>query len=328
MRIVIAGVGAMGCLLGACLSPLADVTLFGHWPEQVATLRRRGLWLEHLDGTRRHYHLSVADDAAAVGAADVALVAVKSRQTRQTARTLAGLLDGNGLALTLQNGLNNRATLRDALGNDRVCLGVTSEGATVLEPGVVRHAGHGLTHVGRDPSLGRPQLACLPALTALFNAAGFETYLVDNTDGLVWGKLAVNAAINPLSALLRVPNGFLVEHGALVDLMGRAANEVASVAAARSITLPFNDAAGRALDVARATAANRSSMLQDVLRGAPTEIDAICGAVERVGRESGVPTPVNSRLYELVRQLEEGRAAITPGDVAGLIALMETATAR
>ena len=318
----------MGCLLGACLSPLADVTLMGHWPEQVAVLRRHGLWLEHLDGARRHYRLAVADDAAAVGAADVALVAVKSRQTPQAARTLAGLLDVNGLALTLQNGLNNRATLRDALGAGRVALGVTSEGATVLEPGVVRHAGRGLTHIGRDPSLGRRQLNCLPGLTALFNAAGFETYLVDNTDGLMWGKLAVNAAINPLTALLGVPNGFLVEHGALVDLMGRAATEVASVAAARGITLPFTDAAGRALDVARATAANRSSMLQDVLRGAPTEIDAICGAVARAGQQSGVPTPVNSRLYELVRQLEEGTDAVTPGDVAGLIALMETATAR
>lgn len=316
MRIAIVGVGAMSCLLGAGLSAVADVTLLGHWPEQLATLRRDGLRLEHPDGRHSHHALSVADDPASVGRVPVALVAVKSRQTPDAARLIARLLAADGLALTLQNGLNNRAALRAVLGRERVALGVTSQGATVIGPGVVRHAGHGPTYIGRDAALGPAQRACLADLATLFNTAGFDTHLVDDTDALVWGKLAVNAAINPLTALLRVPNGFLVEHEVLLDIMRRTAAEVAAVAAAQGIILA-DDADERA--VALATATNRSSMLQDVERGAPTEIDAICGAVARAGAAAGVATPLNARLCRLVGQIESGKEPIQPGDVAGLV---------
>lgn len=321
-RIAIIGIGAMGCLLGAGLSTVADVALLGNWPEQRAALRRDGLRLEHPDGRHSHHALTVTDDPAAIGRVPVALVAVKSRQTANAARCIEQLLAADGLALTLQNGLNNDAALRAVLGRERVALGVTSQGATLIRPGVVRHAGHGPTYIGRDAALGPAQSAYLPDLTALFNAAGFHTHLVDDTDALVWGKLAVNAAINPLTALLRVPNGFLVAHEALLAIMRRTAAEVAAVAAAQGIVLA--DDAGRALAVARATAANRSSMLQDVERGAPTEIGAICGAIARVGATVGVATPLNARLYRLVRQLESGEAPIQPGDVAGLVALLDS----
>ena len=323
MRIAIIGVGAMGCLLGAGLSAVADVALLGNWPEQLIALRRDGLRLEHPDGRNSHHALTVTDDPAAIGRVPVALVAVKSRQTANAARCIEHLLAADGLALTLQNGLNNDAALRAVLGRGRVALGVTSQGATLIRPGVVRHAGHGPTYIGRDAALGQAQLACLPDLAALLGAAGFDTHLVDDTDALVWGKLAVNAAINPLTALLHVPNGFLVEHEALLDIMRRTAAEVAAVAAAQGIVLA-DDAADRAMAVAQATAANRSSMLQDVARGAPTEIDAICGAVARAGAAVGVATPLNTRLCRLVRQLESGDAPIQPGDVAGLVALLNS----
>ncbi len=321
MRIAVVGVGAMGCLLGAYLSRVSSVVLIGHWPEQLVTLTQDGLRLEKPDGTREHYELAATADPLALAPFDVALVVVKSRQTAEAAATIAELLAPEGLALTLQNGLNNRATLRRTLGAARVTLGVTSEGATVLGPGAIRHAGHGPTFIGLDAALGSAQQARLPALADLFNQAGFETSLVENIDSLVWSKLAVNAAINPLTALMRVPNGFLIEHDELIDLMHQTATEVTAVAAAQGIPLP-SDAGERAVAVARATAANHSSMLQDVLRGAPTEIEAICGAVTRVGRQAGVPTPLNARLCRLVRQLEDGRPPLADGDVSGLLRLL------
>jgi 2-dehydropantoate 2-reductase len=324
MKIAIVGIGALGCLLGAYLGDAGDVIMIGHWPEQVRTIRQYGLGLEYPTGRRTFHRPAITDNPADVGPVDVALVVVKSRQTADAARTVAEILKPDGLAITLQNGLNNCATLREVLGESRVTLGVTSEGATVLGVAEVRHAGRGPTHFGRDAMLGRPQLALLPGVVDLFNRAGFEAHLVDDTDGLVWGKLAVNAAINPLTALLRVPNGFLIEHEALIDIMTRAAREVAAVADAQRILLPFPDAAERALEVAQATAANRSSMLQDVMRGAPTEVEAICGAVARIARELGVYTPINVRLCRLVRQVEAGNPPLLEkGDVAGLLRLLD-----
>lgn len=324
MKIGVVGIGALGSLLGAYLGDTADVTLIGHWPEQVATIRATGLWIEHPDGRRSHHRPAITDNTDDVGLVDVALVVVKSRQTGEAAQTVAKILKPDGMAITLQNGLNNCATLREVLGENRVTLGVTSQGATVLGVALVRHAGHGPTHFGRDTALGQDQLALLPQVVQLFNDAGLESHLVDDLDGLVWGKLAVNAAINPLTALLRAPNGFLVEHESLIELMKTAAYEVAAVAEAQGIALPFPDAAERALTVARATAGNRSSMLQDIDRGALTEVEAICGAVARIARDLGVYTPLNIRLCRLVRQVEGGQPPlIEPGDVDGLLRLLE-----
>ena len=127
--------------------------------------------------------------------------------------------------------------------------------------------------------------------------------VVDDAQSLVWGKLVINAAINPLTALLKVPNGELLNRPSARELMGRLAHEAADVARAENINLPFDDPVAAAEDVARKTAANQSSMLQDVLRGAPTEIDAICGAVVSRGEAHGFDTPANRACWELVRAL-------------------------
>jgi 2-dehydropantoate 2-reductase len=138
----------------------------------------------------------------------------------------------------------------------------------------------------------------------LFQAAGFEAHLADNVDNLVWGKLIVNVGINALTAILRVPNGALAELPAARTLLERAVVEAVAVVQAKKITLPYENPVERVVGVARATAANRSSMLQDVLRGAPTEIGVINGAIVHEGERVGVPTPVNQMLTDVVRAIE------------------------
>ncbi|MAU01916.1 MAG: 2-dehydropantoate 2-reductase [Anaerolineaceae bacterium] len=302
MRVAVVGIGAMGCLFGAKLSQVAEVTLVGNWPAQLAALRERGLRLIQPDGRSQIIQLPVSNNPETAAPADLALILVKSHQTRQAAETAQLLLAPNGVALTLQNGLGNLEQLTAVLGQTRANLGITSEGAALLEPGVVRHAGTGHTYIAASQETAVPP----QEIVALFQAAGFPTSLAADTAGLVWGKLAINAGINPLTAVLQVPNGFLAENEAARRLMQQAAEEVAHVAAAQNIRLPFNDAADQALTVAQATAANHSSMRQDLANGRPTEIEAICGAVVQYGRRFGVPTPVNSVLQTAVQQAEQG----------------------
>ena len=125
----------------------------------------------------------------------------------------------------------------------------------------------------------------------------------EDAQAIVWGKLVISAALNPLTALLRVPNGALLDRPAARTLMRELAQEAAGVAAAQAVRLPFPSPQEAAERVARQTAENRSSMLQDVLRGAPTEIDAINGAVVRLGEESGVPVAANRFIWRLVKAL-------------------------
>jgi 2-dehydropantoate 2-reductase len=301
LNIAIFGVGAMGTLFGSRLNPLARVTLFGNWAEQIDTLRRQGLTTTHPDGSQTHHWLQVTNHLDDIPPADIALILVKSHQTARATRQAANILQPDGLAITLQNGLGNLEKLAEAVGPGRAGLGITAQGATVLAPGQLRHAGEGPTHLALLS--GREQQ--IKQVADLFNAAGLETTVVDNADSLVWGKLAINAGINPLTALLEVPNGKLSEDKKLRQIMADAASEVAQVAAAQGIHLPYADAAVRAAEVALATASNRSSMLQDVSRGALTEIDAISGAVVRLGRQLGVPTPVNELLRDLIKEKEK-----------------------
>lgn len=302
MHVAVIGIGALGCLFGAKLSQVARVTLVGHWPAQLAALRAGGLRFIQPDGRAQTYNLAVTTNPQTAAPADLALILVKSYQTRQAAETAQQLLSANGVALTLQNGLGNLEQLTATLGQRHVNLGITSEGATIPEPGVVRHAGAGHTYIADTT-----ETAVTPQeIVALFAAAGFRTSLAADTAGLVWGKLAINAGINPLTAVLQVPNGFLAENEAARRLMQQAAEEVARVAAAQGIALPFADAAERALAVAQATAANHSSMRQDLANGRATEIAAICGAVVEYGRRHAVPTPVNSVLQTAVQQAERG----------------------
>jgi 2-dehydropantoate 2-reductase len=300
--LLIAGSGAMACLFAARLSAAGvPVAILANWKAGLEAIRRNGVHLVEADGSERAFRVPVIDAQAGGGEqldiqSRYALVLVKSWQTGRTARQLAGRLAEDGLALTLQNGLGNREALAEILGEQRVALGVTTAGATLLAPGRVRPAGKGLVTLSIGPHL--------EPLANLLRSAGFEVEHAPDSIALLWGKLVINAAINPLTALLGVPNGELLERQTARLLLAAVACEAAAVAAAQGILLPYPDPVQAAERVARGTAANHSSMLQDVRRGTPTEVDAICGAIVAAGQRAGVPTPVNRTLWQLVKALE------------------------
>lgn len=295
--VLIVGTGAMACLFGARLAPHARVTMLGTWPEGLAALRADGIRLQ-VNGMVQTTPVQATDNPGDCFGARLALVLVKSWQTPRAARRLKECLGDDGVALTLQNGLGNRETLEQVLTAERVAQGVTTYGVTLLEPGRARLGGEGVVHIGSHPRIA--------PLVDLLRRAGCAVELTQDIVSLVWGKVVVNAAINPVTALLRLPNGALLEQrceGAW-DVARRAAEEAAEVAGRRGVHLPFADVGAYVAEVARRTASNRSSMLQDVERGRPTEIDAINGAIVVEGQRLGVPTPVNQVLWDLVRCLD------------------------
>jgi 2-dehydropantoate 2-reductase len=310
MRIGIIGTGAMGSLFAAHLAPHADTVVLGTWVDAVEAFNRRGVFLER-DDENRVVPLAAVTDPRKVAPVDIALVAVKAHQSPRAAHWARAILKPNGLALTLQNGLGNVEILAAQVGRPRAALGITMQGATLRGPGHVYHAGRGPTTLAATLDSHRR----LERVCALFNQAGLEAHLTGDVSSLVWGKLVVNSAINALSAIFRVPNGWLVENPETRALMLAAARETADVASALGIQIPYSDPGGQALRVARATARNRSSTLQDVLRGAPTELDSINGAVVREGKRLGIPTPVNEQLLRVIQnpRLARHRAAAFSG---------------
>lgn len=295
-NILIVGTGALATLFAARLTQAGyRVTLLGTWKEGIDALRKNGARLIDTNGNEQQFEVSATDDPRECLGAQYALVLVKAWQTERAAGQLKECLTDDGLAVTLQNGLGNYETLTRSLGLNRVALGSSTTGATLLGPGQVKAGGEGVISVERNPSLG--------PIEAALRSAKFNVQIVDDAQSLIWGKLVINAAINPLTALLQISNGELLNRPAAREMMAELACEAAQVANAENVGLPFSDPVEAAEDVARKTAANHSSMLQDVLRHAPTEIDAICGAVVKTAQKHGINAPANWACWKLIQAL-------------------------
>ena len=295
-NILIVGTGALATLFAARLVQAGyQVTMLGSWEAGLDALRSDGVRLVDSKGHEHQFPVQAIRDPRDCRGIKHALVLVKTWQTERVAEQLRESLAEDGVAVTLQNGLGNHETLARSLGASRVALGATTTGATLLGPGLVKEGGEGKVSIERHKALG--------PLEEALRAARFNVSIVEDAQSLVWGKLVINAAINPLTALLHVPNGKLLELSTAREVMKALAVETARVAKAENIDLPFSDPAAAAEEVARKTAANHSSMLQDVLRGAPTEIDAICGTVVKIGQKHNLHTPANWACWKLVRAM-------------------------
>lgn len=305
LTIAVIGAGAMGSLFGARLSKTAEVVLIDPWREHVAAIAQHGLQVEALDGERSTFPLTALPEEGDLQLrVDVAIIFTKSAATLAAANLAEKVLAPHGFVLTLQNGLGNLEVIQQVVGKSRAVAGVTAHGATLVGPGIVRHAGKGPTHIS-NPHAG---LAGFDQLIKALGKAGFEASLADDLDGLIWGKLIINVGINALTAILRVPNGVIARDGCGGSIMRAVVEEAVLVARALKVDLPYDDPVEQVRETCRLTAANRASMLQDMLRGAPTEIDMINGAIVRIGAALGIPTPYNHLLTDLIKALENTHA--------------------
>ncbi|MCO5177022.1 MAG: 2-dehydropantoate 2-reductase [Thermomicrobiales bacterium] len=305
MRIVVVGAGAMGGLIGTRLAVTGhNVTLYDTWDEHIAAIERSGMVITEYDDSILRYRIPATTTPPTLDGVDLILVFVKSYHTTQALRPFAGHLPQETFVLSLQNGLGNLDLIRAALpGHERVILGVTAHGAALLGPGRVRHTGKGATLIGDPAQPGNRRFDLTPISRAL-TRAGFETAVAENIHTAIWDKLIVNVAINALTALTGLRNGELLDDPDLQPVIAQLVTEAVNVMQAAGVPVGTHDHLAYARKVMRDTAMNRSSMLQDVRNGRRTEIDAINGAVTRLGTELGVSTPLNRLLTVLVHNRE------------------------
>ncbi|HLZ29059.1 MAG TPA: 2-dehydropantoate 2-reductase [Chloroflexota bacterium] len=306
MRVAVVGAGGVGSVFGGRLAAAGhEVWLIHRRREVVAALRRDGLHLESLNGDVERIPLLATDSTAEVGEVDLILILTKSIDTRAAAEAARSMLGDATTAVTLQNGLGNLEIMADALGSERVLLGMTYAGAVLVGPGHVRHTAIGKSFLG-EPSGQHSDRAAYLART--LSEAGMPTEATDRLWEMVWGKLVINAAMNATCGLTGASGEAALRSEAACTLVGLVAEETAAVAAALGISLPYPDAAARVRQHCRDVGPSKPSMLQDMERGRPTEIDAINGAIVREGVRLGVPTPLNQALLLLVKARIEVQA--------------------
>ena len=304
--VAVLGAGAVGCYFGGMLARAGvPVTLVGR-ATHVEAIRRNGLVVEWAD-RRETIPARASTDVAAARDARVVLVCVKSPDTDEAARSLRPHLRADAVVVSLQNGVDNAARLRAAL-EQPVFAAVVYVGAYVSGPGAVRHTGRGDLVLGASRAdASRPEIASrLDAVAAMFERAGVACPCSADIDAALWTKLVINCAFNAVSALGRSRYGRMARDPRIRALMEATVRESVAVARREEVALDEAELLAAVWGVADALAQQYSSTAQDILRGKPTEIDALNGFVAQRAAAHGIDVPVNRTLHALVKLRDAG----------------------
>lgn len=289
-----------------------EVVLWTRSEEQAALIGEQGVTMESASdaGNRRVDLQAVPLAEARQGAAGLVLVAVKQTAwSERLLRRLSQAAAADAAVVLFQNGIGHVERLQAALPGRLLLTAVTTEAALRTGPASVRHTGTGETWIGSEivqPAAQTRLGIALNNVRKRLEKAGFSVFLSNEIKQRVLRKLLINSVINPLSAIWRVTNGELPNAPERLTAMQALFRESVRILRRHGGLQEEADAAlwEAVLEVCAATSANRSSMLQDVLAGRPTEIDAMNGHICRMAAEVGEPSPWNEIVATLVKAIQ------------------------
>lgn len=309
MKIVIVGGGAIGRLFGSYLAQGEnEITLLDIDNEVIGALQDGGIGVVDNGGVDPDVVTPVAvtavSDASLITDCELVLLMVKSSSTRLAAKSVAHLIGPDCPLLCVQTGLGNIEIIEQIVAKEHIIAGFTFMSGTALGGAKVRYGRSGKTYIGE---LNGEITERLQHIANVFEASSIATRVVHRIIGRLWCKVVVFSAINPLSSILKVPNGCLTGKMESITLMKRLLDEGKAVADAHGVDLVYNDLYELLFDACQKSSNNLSSMLQDILNERPTEIEAQNGAICRYAEMYGVPVPTHQTMLELVKLLEKWR---------------------
>ena len=328
MKIAIWGGGAVGLgLANALARPKSRLQMLVRDDRTAIAIRSQGIRRTGIFGETRTpaHELDILRDGRSLtkDPPDWLLICTKAFSTSEVARelsTFAQDLTSSTRLILCQNGLGNEAPFlafwpTDRLFHARIITGFHRRDSTHVE--ITAHASAialgSLFEDGKNAKGARASLDLLRDLADRISKGGIPAQATGNMRAVLWAKMLYNCSLNPLGALAGRRYGELASEPATKALIGAVVREIFAVLSAAGIDLAWPDAEAYLetfyLELIPPTALHESSMLQDLRAGNQTEIEALCGAVERLGRDCGVETPVISALATLVRAAERRNAA-------------------
>jgi 2-dehydropantoate 2-reductase len=304
MRIAIVGAGGVGGYFGARLAAAGADVVFLARGAHLEAMRTRGLRITSPKGDLHLPRVSAEGDPAAVGPVDLAFFAVKLYDTDGALTMLPPLVGPHTIVIGFQNGVETIASLTRAVGVPHTAGGVSYVSAVIAEPGVIKHTA--MDHL----IFGMPDGSRSPQLEALLEAcrpAGFQATLSPDITVDIWTKFVRLSVFSGMTAVTRSPIGAIVNDPELLEMLKAAVRETLAVAHAKGVAV----ASSIDEDVAAAYKAlppqAKASMLEDLERGRRIELPWLSGAVARIGREVGVPTPIHTFINAVLKPHINGR---------------------
>ena len=300
MRIaILGGGGAMGGIFGGYLARAGnDVTLIDVSKPAVQAINDNGLTIEEKDGSQPVIRVPASTEPSKVGPVDLIINFVKCYHTDAAVRAAAPMISGDTAVLSLQNGWGNAPRIAGIVGEDKVLVGLTYHGGTLLGPGRVKHPGVGMTYIGELTGKTTPRL---DRVIETFRAAQIDTTRSERILDEVWKKLALNACTLPVAGLLHFMSHELVAFEGTKSLMAAILREVVDVAKAQGIALDYDERWTAITGLLEKAVGGKASMLQDVEARRQTEIEVINGAIVDAGKRTGVATPVNETMVWMIQ---------------------------
>jgi 2-dehydropantoate 2-reductase len=309
MKIAIVGAGGVGGYFGGRLAAAGADVHFLARGAHLDAMRSRGLRIESPKGNVDVPRVRATDDPSAIGACDVVLFCVKLYDVDGAVASLAPLLGADTIVLPFQNGVESVARLTSAIGPARTGGGTAYVTAVIAEPGVIKHTVmdsliFGEVNGRRSARLERFLDACGPA--------GFHAKLSDNIALEIWTKFVRLSVFSGMTAVTRGPIGPIVSDPDLMAMLLDALREARAVAVAHGVAVPESITANVQEAYGRMSPDAKSSMLHDLERGRRLELPWLSGAVARLGREAGVPTPIHTFITTVLKPYVNGRSMGDP----------------
>jgi len=300
LRVCIIGSGAVGSLFAAHLAQKgeAEVWAYDVWKEHIDAICKYGL---HLSGAADFTaKLNATSDPKELPRCDYGVVATKAIHTRSAIAQVARAFDENSAVCSVQNGVGNEEIIAEHV--KYVIRGTTFPAGHPIAPGHIGFDIKGDTWVGPFEPTNTP-MSKVEELAGLITRSGMNTIPLKDARGAQWTKLIFNAATNPVGALTLLHHGAATRLVPTGQLFGDLIAEGEAVAKALGISL-HGDPRALVQKGASAPGKHRASMLQDVLAKRQTEVDFMNGAIVTWGEKTGVSTPLNRALWELIKGLE------------------------
>ena len=295
MRFAIVAAGGVGGFFGGKLARAGEDVTFIARGAHLAAIRERGLEVKGPGDSFVVQPARATDDLASVGVVDTVLVAVKSWQLPELAPRLKPLVGPRTIVVPLLNGIDAPAQLAEALGAEAVLGGLCAVLSRVARPGTIEVLG-----AAASMTFGELSGAITPRIESLREAlgrAGINAVVPPDITAAMWKKLVFITAFGGVGAVTRAPAGTLRSIKETRELLEQAVTEVVAVGRARGVALEAADVSKTLANVDGLPAEAFASMARDLMEGKRSELDAWNGAVVRLGREVGVPTPVHAFIY-------------------------------
>jgi len=303
MRIAVFGTGGIGGYFGGRLAQAGEDVVFIARGKHLQAMRENGLRVDSIKGDFVIKPVQATDDPKQVGIVDVILVGVKAWQVPEAAQGMRPMVGPHTIALPVQNGVEAPSQLAGILGAEHVLGGLCGLMVFIAGLGHIRHA-------AVDPFIGFAELDNRPSqrvekLSQVFSKA--QGVRVDNPPDIhvgLWRKFLFVTGVTGVGAVTRAPIGIYRSQPGTRKMLEQVAEEICEVAWARKIALP-QDAVTKSMDYWDSMPPEVTSSIQrDIMNGRPSEIDALNGAVVRLGKEAGVETPVNAFIYYSLLPME------------------------